>query len=307
MDKPIVLEIRNENFRAGFVSILGLPNSGKSTLTNALSGARMAIVSPKPQTTRDHIKSIITGPGYQIVLVDTPGFLQPYNALEKKMARDVDRAMKDDADIICLLAEPETRVLTEKRLFFEKLPLGRKVFLVINKIDAYSPEKAEAAEKFLKEAVPGISSIFRISALNGTNVKNLKEEIVKNLPLSPPYYPDERLSDRWERFFAAEIIRESIFNSYKDEIPYSCAVEIDVFEENEREPSYIHAQIYVSRESHKPIIIGKGGREIKKLRENSEKQMKKFLGRPVKLELFIKVREKWQDDPEFIKRIYRSE
>jgi len=292
------------NFRAGFLSIVGLPNVGKSTLTNNLSGYKISIVSPRPQTTRDHIKAIINGKDYQLIIIDTPGFLNPKNILEKSMAKVINKAIKEDADIICVLFEPDFKKNIEKKSFFEKLKSFNAPSLpVINKIDLYKENDIKKTEEFIKEIFPD-KQIFKISAKTGYGIEKLKEEIIKSLPISEPYYYDDSLSDRWERFFVAEAIRENIFNMYSDEIPYSCSVQIDIFKENKGIPDEIYAVIYVSKKSHKPILIGKNGKSIKELREKSQKQIENFLNRKVKLELFVKVKENWENDIDFVKRNY---
>lgn len=291
------------NFKAGFVAITGLPNSGKSTLLNQFLKKKLSIISPKPQTTREHIKGILTADKYQIVFIDTPGFLKPTSKLEKIMQTEIKKAVRDDADIICLVVEPELNNLKEKKDFFTKfLKLNKKIIIAINKIDVYTKDEIESAKLFLKEILNYNDIFFEISALKGTNVDLLLNYTVENLPYSPPYYYEDILSDKWERYFVREIIRENIFNLYHKEIPYSCAVDIELFKENQN-PVYILADIIVSKKSHKPIIIGEKGSKIGKLREISEKAIEEFLGKKVKLELYVKVRENWQNDINFLNEL----
>ncbi|MEW6012526.1 MAG: GTPase Era [Elusimicrobiales bacterium] len=292
-------------YKAGFVSIAGLPNAGKSTLINSFCQAHIAAVSPKPQTTRYHLKGIKTTQNYQIVFIDTPGFIKPKTALEKIMKMETLKAVKEDADIILLLVEPNLKEIAEKKDFFNSIAkLNKKTIITINKIDLYKQEEIKDSISILK-SIHNSDNIIEISALKKTNIKELENLIISNLPFSPPYYYEDILSDRWERYFASEIIREEIFLKYKDEIPYSTAVSIETFKEDAK-PIYIFANIYVSKKSHKPIIIGENGRAIKKLREDSEKKIESFLNKKTKLELFVKVRENWTDDPVFINMLTKD-
>ncbi len=293
-----------ESFKAGFVVICGLPNSGKSTLLNSLLNHHLSIVSSKPQTTRYHLKGIKTTENYQIVFIDTPGFLTPKTKLETIMKTEIERAVKNDADIIVLLVEPDAEEIKKKYEYFEKvLSLKKKTILAINKIDTYKEDEVNQTIKLFTKISE--NDIIKISAKNKINLNKLEEVIVLNLPYSPPYYYDEILSDRWERYFVAEIIREEIFLNYYDEVPYSSCVEIEIFKETTN-PIYILANIYVSKKTHKMIIIGEKGKAIKKLRESSEKKIKNFLNKDVKIELFVKVREDWQNDINFLNNLTKD-
>jgi GTP-binding protein Era len=299
-DKKIILD---NDFRSGFVTICGLPNVGKSTLLNSLLNTNLSIVSPKPQTTRYHLKGILTKKNYQIVFIDTPGYLKPSNHLEKIMKNEATRAIKDDADIIILLAEPDINEFEKKIDFFQFLSkINKPLLIAINKIDIYEEKLRNDFKEKLKSIFGENREIIEISALKKINTDILLKKIIELLPKSPPYYYDNILSDRWERYFVSEIIREKIFNLYHDEIPYSTAVEIVEFRENE-DPIYIYANIYVSKKSHKPIIIGKDGNAIYKLRTQAQKSIEEFLNKKVKLELFVKVRENWMDDPLFLNNL----
>ncbi len=293
-----------ESFKVGFVVIYGLPNSGKSTLLNSLLNHHLSIVSSKPQTTRYHLKGIKTTENYQIVFIDTPGFLTPKTKLETIMKTEIERAVKNDADIIVLLVEPDAEEIKKKYEYFEKvLSLKKKTILAINKIDTYKEDEVNQTIKLFTKISE--NDIIKISAKNKINLNKLEEVIVLNLPYSPPYYYDEILSDRWERYFVAEIIREEIFLNYYDEVPYSSCVEIEIFKETTN-PIYILANIYVSKKTHKMIIIGEKGKAIKKLRESSEKKIKNFLNKDVKIELFVKVREDWQNDINFLNNLTKD-
>jgi len=293
------------NYKAGFVTICGVSNVGKSTLLNLLLNTKLSIVSPKPKTTRYHLKGILTTNSHQIIFVDTPGYLKPANHLEKIMKSEALKAIEEDADILILLVEPDIKIFQEKFEFFKFVSEIKKPLLVaINKIDIYSEKIRKEFRENLKP-VFGEREIIEISALKKINTDILLKKIIELLPQSPPYYYDDILSDRWERYFVSEMIREKIFENYYDEIPYSTAVEIIEFKENE-EPVYIYANIYVSKKSHKPIIIGKSGNAITKLRVEAQKSIEDFLNKKVKLELFVKVRENWMDDPLFVDNLFKE-
>jgi len=299
-DKKIILD---NDFRSGFVTICGLPNVGKSTLLNSFLNTNLSIVSPKPQTTRYHLKGILTEKNYQIVFIDTPGYLRPSNHLEKIMKNETTRAIKDDADIIILLAEPDINEFEKKVDFFQFLSKINKTLLIaINKVDIYKEKIRNDFKEKLKSIFGENREIIEISALKKINTDILLKKIIELLPKSHPYYYDDILSDRWERYFVSEIIREKILNLYHDEIPYLTAVEIVEFREDE-DPIYIYANIYVSKKSHKPIIIGKDGNAIYKLRTEAQKSIEEFLNKKVKLELFVKVRENWMNDPLFLNNL----
>jgi len=289
-------------FRAGFVPIIGLPNAGKSTLMNQLCLSRLSIISDRPQTTRNNILGILNGKNYQAVFVDTPGFLKARNLFEKNMEFSIKKAYTEDGDLCLLISEPEIPPESKRRLFDSLKTVRGPVYLIINKMDTADRARAEEAAAYFQKEFP-IEKTFFISALSGNGVKELREAVAKALPEHEPYYPPDQLSDRWERFFAAEIIREQIFRYYEQEIPYSSVVEIETYREHGDGPDEIFAAVHVSRESHKPIIIGKGGRAIKLLRERSSKAIEQFTGRPVSLRLQVKVSPKWQDDPEFLKAV----
>lgn len=300
MDQPSNFEVKD--FRAGFVCVSGLPSSGKSTFVNAMLGFKLSIVSPKPQTTREHIKAIINGKNYQAIFIDTPGLLDARNLLEKKMAFEIRRAASQDADVFCLLAEPSLERLQAKKAFFENLRISGRSLLLITKSDLYPQESCRKSAEFINSMLKFEKTIF-ISAKTGENLSLARKEIISLLPFSAPYYPAGETTDRWERFFAAELIRETIFENYKDEVPYSCAVEIEHFNETSS-PTEIFANIHVSRETHKPIIIGEKGKAIKRLREISSKKISRLLGRQTNLFLTVKVTRDWQNNPDFLKKFY---
>ncbi len=298
-------EIPPTVFRSGFVNIVGHPNAGKSTLLNALVGERMSIITPKPQTTRHRILAILNGENYQIVFSDTPGYVRrPAYAMHRVMNRYVESTL-EDADLFLLVVDLTEPLLEDDPL----IPLLRRatspIMLVLNKSDLVQASRTEEAALWWSKQL-NIADSLAISALKGENLGLLLEKILSYLPEGPAYYPPDQLSDRPERFFVAEIIREKIFLLYEEEVPYACEVGIESFQETttkEGEPlARIHAVIYVLRESQKPILLGKGGSAIKKLGTLAREEMEHFLGRKVYLELTVKVRENWRDDEKLLKR-----
>ncbi|MBI5744259.1 MAG: GTPase Era [Elusimicrobia bacterium] len=291
------------SFRSGFVPITGLPNAGKSTLMNSLCGTRLSIISEKPQTTRNNILGILNGPEFQAVFVDTPGFLKARNMFERSMEGAIKRAASEEGDLCILIVEPGLPPEDKVPLFEPLQRISCPLFLAVNKLDKEkSDDRAKAAVAFYSARLP-VTQVFHISALTGGGLKELRAGIKAALPEHPPYYPLDQLTDRWEKFYAAEIIREQIFKLYSQEIPYSSAVEIEVFREQPGEMDQILAAVHVARAGQKPIIIGKGGSAIARLREASEKAIKAFLRRPVELHLTVKVTPGWQDNAQFLKEI----
>jgi GTP-binding protein Era len=290
--------------KSGYVTILGLPNVGKSTLMNALLGQKISITTAKPQTTRKRILGIITEENYQIIFLDTPGILKPVYLLQEKMMEDVELSIKDadvfviifDVSSVASLRESEENEIIKKIADDE----SKKKILVLNKIDTLAQEKTAALiEKY--ETSKKFKSVIPISANQNFNLERLKNEIVECLPEGPKFYDDEIVSNETERFFVSEIIREKIFELYEDEVPYSCEVLIAEFKERENAKDFISAEVVVERESQKPIIIGKAGRAIKELGEKSRKAIEDFLGKEVFLELRVKVRDKWRTNPNMLK------
>lgn len=290
-------------FRAGFATIIGRPNAGKSTLINALLKQKLSIVTPKPQTTRHKILGILDGDDYQLCLLDTPGLMaDSKDHLQSALRTTAKRAAHDDADVIVLLVDssrPDAETLLE---FSSLLRSGSPVILVLNKIDLpASPGKHDEILKAYSEAL-NPSAALRISALNKTGIDELLAEIVKRLPESPePLYEKGHLSDRYERFFAAEIIREQVFDLYTEEIPHAVAVMIEAFKEKPGKPDEISALLYVERDGQKGILIGQKGRVLQELTEKSRLALEEFLGRRVELEIWIKVRQNWRKDPASLK------
>ena len=290
--------------KSGYVSIIGKPNVGKSTLMNAMLGAKLSIITNKPQTTRKRILGILSNNDYQIIFLDTPGILNPEYLLQERMLDYVYSSAKD-ADVLLFVIDVKSDPTGVKTLEDEKVAAilnykNSKKILLINKIDLSN-------QNLIDKLVADISSknifekIIPISATLGFNTQSVVETIVELLPEHPKYYPDDQLSDENERFFVSEIIREKIFEQYREEVPFSVEVLIEEFKEREEAKHYIRAVIVVERESQKPIILGAKGSSVKKLGHVAREAIEEFLQHPVYLELLVKVREKWRSNPNMLK------
>jgi GTP-binding protein Era len=285
--------------KSGFVNIIGNPNVGKSTLMNALVGERLSIITPKAQTTRHRIFGILNEPDYQIVFSDTPGVIQPAYKMQEHMMKFVSEAF-EDADVFLYLVEPGDRALKYQG-FFQKLETtDLPVLLIINKIDTTDQEKLEEEVGYWKETLPN-AEIIPISALEKANTSYLVERLVQLMPSSPPYFDKEALTDKTERFFVSEIVREQILLNYKKEIPYSVEVDVEDFKEDE-DIIRIRTVIYVARESQKGIIIGHKGSMLKRVGIGARKQLEAFFSKKIHLETFVKVKKNWRDNDMQLKR-----
>ncbi len=286
----------NNPFKSGFAVLAGLPNAGKSTLLNQVAGGLLSAVTHKPQTTRQNILAIAQGENYQAVFVDTPGFLTPKYKLQQTMADCVDRAVQEEADVVLFLLDATANYADNAKLVDKLKKVFCPILLVLNKIDLVKDHSVlKSLEEQVKKDLP-IKQTFCISAAKGTGIDALKQAVVAFLPVSPAYFPEGQWTDRWERFYAAEFIREQIFLLYQQEIPYSTYVEVEKFTENLGDKNFIRANIHVERESQKPIIIGKGGSMIKQLRERSQKRVEEFLGRKYRVELNVVVSPDWRNN-----------
>ena len=283
--------------KAGFVSIFGKPNAGKSTLLNALMGEKLAIVSPKVQTTRHRIKGILTEKEYQIIFSDTPGIIEPRYKLHEKMMQAVRNSL-EDADVSLLLVDIRDNPEENDQLF-GALKLQSPGIVVLNKTDGASPEAKRDAETFFT-GKSYCREIVAISALKKTNIPALLEAILRLLPEGEPFFEGDELTDLPTKFFVGELIREKIFSLYGDEIPYQATVLVQEFKEKTT-LTKIRAEIIVQRESQKGIILGEGGKMIRQLGTEARGEIEKFIERKVFLELFVKVRPKWRDTETFLK------
>jgi len=277
---------------AGFVSIIGKPNVGKSTLMNRLVGERLAIITAKAQTTRHRIMGIINGDNFQIVYSDTPGILDPKYELHKAMMSFVNQSL-EDADVLLWVVDASSINQSEVALILPRLlNIETPVFLLLNKCDLCKPEQLETQRAFWA-LQHSFAEIIEISGLVGTGTEELFQKILGRMPEHPAYYPAEDVTDRSERFFASEIIREKIFMNYEQEIPYACEVLIMDFKEKE-DIIAIRAEIIVERESQKGIVIGKKGEALKKVGIQARQTLEEFFGKKVYLEQRVKVEKDWR-------------
>jgi GTP-binding protein Era len=283
--------------KVGFVSIFGKPNAGKSTLLNALMGEKLAIVSPKVQTTRHRIKGILTEKDYQVIFSDTPGIIEPRYKLHEKMMQAVRNSL-EDADLALLLLDIRDDWEENNRIF-ESLRLKAPAIVVLNKIDGMAAEKIKEASNFFA-AKPYCREIIAISALKKNNLDGLLKTVLNLLPEGQPFFEGDDLTDLPTKFFVGELIREKIFLFYGDEIPYQATVLIQEFQEKTT-LTKIRADIIVQRESQKGIILGEGGKMIRQLGTEARKDIEAFINRKIFLELFVKVRPKWRDTENFLK------
>jgi GTP-binding protein Era len=287
-------------FRSGFAALIGRPNVGKSTLLNRLIGEKVAIVSNKPQTTRNVIQGVLTGDGYQIIFIDTPGIHKPKTRLAQNMVKTAENA-SDGVDVVLFLTEPKTRVKAEDAVIIDRLMKQKTpVFLVVNKADTIS--KPELLNVMAAYKDYGFAEIVPVSALKGDNTDNLIKVVAGYLPNGPKYFPDDTLTDKPERFIASEMIREKALFFLQDEIPHGIAVEITSMKEREsRALIDIEATVYCEKESHKGIVIGKKGAVLKEIGTRARMDISRLLGCGVNLQLWVKVKENWRDSDFYVR------
>jgi GTP-binding protein Era len=287
------------NHRAGYVTIIGNPNVGKSTLLNALLGEQLSIITPKAQTTRHRILGMLNGDDYQIVFSDTPGIIKPAYAMQEGMM-DFVKASFEDADVFLYLVEPGIRSLKDDDLFEKLKKVQEPLFIIVNKIDKIDQAKLEEEVNYWHGQFPN-AAILPLSALKKVNVDMLKERLSAMLPVNPPFFDKEDLSDKSERFFVEEMVREQILLNYSKEIPYAVEVEVEEFKEEET-IIRIRANIYTERNTQKGIIVGAQGSMIKKTGTGARKRMEIFFKKKVFLDLFVKVRKNWRSNDADLKR-----
>jgi len=286
------------------VAIVGRPNVGKSTLLNALLGAKLSITTPKPQTTRNSILGILNEPNLQMVMIDTPGWLEPHDTLQSFMKKEILRSLYDDADVIVWLMSPDLPKAEELEFGAALVNMKKPLVVALNKIDQLGPnfkDKLSDIKTSLMSAFPSLTQIKEVSARSGQGVMDLKKALIELLPHSPAYFPSDQITDRWERFYVAELIREQLFKNFEQEVPHAAAVVIDEFQGREGRKDFIRALIYVETEGQKGIIIGNKGTAIKRLGEGARREIELQLGRPVFLEMKIEIHKNWRKDPVFIK------
>ena len=285
--------------KAGFVNIIGNPNVGKSTLMNAFVGEKLSIITSKAQTTRHRILGIVNGEDFQMILSDTPGIIKPAYQLQESMMDFVKSAF-EDADVLVYMVEIGEKELKDEA-FFKKITNSKiPVLLLLNKIDKSNQEQMEEQSELWQNKVPN-AEFFPISATEGFNVKNVFNRIIELLPESPPFYPKDQLTDKPERFFVNEAIREKILMHYKKEIPYAVEVDTEEFFEEE-DIIRMRSVIMVERETQKGIIIGHKGAAIKRVGMEARKDLEKFFGKQVHLELYVKVNKNWRSDQRQLRR-----
>jgi len=286
-----------EDFKSGFVSIIGMPNAGKSTLYNALLGEKLAIINPKAQTTRHRILGIKNGDGFQVIFSDTPGILHKTSyKMHEKMMRFVNESLRD-SDVLILLFDIKKPNLTEELIEKFKSSKAKKI-VVLNKLDLSFQDEVTAVMNNLQKEFPA-DAYLSISAEHKFQIEVLEKMVLDYLPIHPPYFPEDQLTDRSERFFVNEIIRNNLLALYNEEIPYSCEVITLSFKETNK-IIRLSCEIVVERDSQKPIILGKGGKKIKRLGIDSRKQLEEFFDKQVFLETFVKVREEWRNNDKML-------
>jgi len=289
-------------FRSGYVAIIGRPNVGKSTLLNSLLGEKISIVTPRPQTTRKRIIGIRTTADSQIIFIDTPGIHKPHHTLGEYMVREAKEALKE-VDLVFLMVEPRQPGIADRFIIdlLRETAKSRPVMLLINKVDMVKKAELLPVIDEYQKLFP-FEEIFPLSALNPDDVNLLLGGIAERLPVGPKYYPDDALTDQYERFVVAEIIREKAMTATEEEVPHSVAVEIVQWTEREGGMLFLDANIYVEREGQKGIIIGKGGTKLKEIGSAARADIEKFLGRKIFMKLWVKVKEDWRSD----KRVLRE-
>jgi len=289
----------NNKHKSGFVSIIGRPNVGKSTLINSLMKEKLSIITSKAQTTRHRIRGIINEDNYQIVLSDTPGILDPSYKLQEAMMKFIKETLID-SDFLVIVEEVGNKESFDKSLVKKLNSFKIPVILLINKIDLSSQRELEESIIHWKSIFPGID-IYPVSAIEGFFIDELIKIFKDNLPISPPFFPKDQFTDRPERFFVNESIREQILIHYDKEIPYSVEVITDEFNDSE-EIIKIRSLILVERESQKGILIGHKGSALKKVASEARRNLEKFFGKKIFLEVFVKVRKNWRNDPSSLKK-----
>jgi GTPase len=291
--------MNRNDFKSGFVNILGNPNVGKSTLMNALIGQNLSIITSKAQTTRHRILGILNDADYQIVFSDTPGILKPKYKLQESMLRSA-ASVLEDADVLILVTTPDDDTLDGDPFFHKVVNSEAPKIVVVNKIDLSAQPAVEAILEKWRDIMPGVVAI-PVSAKHNFNLDVLLDTILKSLPQGEPFFPEDQLSDRFERFFASEIIREKILLNYRKEVPYSVEVEIESYSESD-EIINISAVVHVERETQKGILIGHRGSMLKKTGTMARHGLEDFLGKKVFLSLRVKVSENWREKQRLLKQ-----
>ena len=292
-----------EGHKSGFVAVIGRPNVGKSTLMNRFVGQKVAIVSPKPQTTRSRILGILTREEYQVIFVDTPGIHRPRHRLGKAMVATA-RSIIPDADVVLFMVDVSVPPTEEDRMIAELLPRqsDAPVILVLNKMDLLDPEQVEPHTEAYWKLAPYHHDWIMTIATEGANLAELLDNILEVIPEGPRYYPGDQVTDQTEREIAAELIREQVLHHTYQEVPHCVAVVVEEFKERENDMTYISANVFVEKNSQKGIIIGKGGSMIRQIGSAARGGIERMVGGQVYLDLWVKVRKNWRKDERELRR-----
>ena len=290
--------------RSGFVAVVGKPNVGKSTLMNRLLGQKVAIVSPKPQTTRTRISGILTREDSQTIFIDTPGIHKPLHKLGEEMVATATRTIPD-ADVVLFVVSVSERPTQEDRMISEVISrhTTKPIILALNKIDILPDDQRETLTQAYIEIIPGQADQVLTSAVEGTNLDRLMNTIIHYLPEGPRYYPNDQITDQTERDIAAELIREQVLLHTREEVPHAVAVVVEEFKQRDSGAIYVAANIHVERDSQKGIVIGKGGKMLRRIGEAARKEIERMVGGEVYLDLWVKVSKNWRRDPQQIRRM----
>jgi GTPase len=290
-------------FKSGFIAVMGKPNVGKSTLINALIGQKVAAVSPRPQTTRKQQLGILSLEDAQLIFIDTPGIHQPNYRLGEKMNAEAQSAL-DHCDLIlfivdvCDSPDAEDRILIQ---ILKKINRPEDTLLVLNKVDKISRDELQLHQEEFRSLLPGVR-LIQVSATNGTNLDLLRDTMIALLPEGMPFYPQDQVTDLYERDIAADLVREACLIYLRDEVPHGIAVRIDEYKERNERGAYIEATIFVEKESHKGIVIGQSGQMLKKIGEHARHEIEEMSTRSVFLRLRVKVRKNWRNDEKSLER-----
>ena len=289
-------------FKSGFVTIVGRPNVGKSTLLNEIMGEKLSIVSNKPQTTRNNIQTILTGDNHQLVFVDTPGIHKPKHKLGEYMVNSAKDSIKE-VDLVLFLINPDEEIGRGDKFIIETLKNQKApVFLVVNKIDEFTQDRVAKTLQMYSEEMD-FKEIIPISALKGKNVEKLVELMIDTMPEGPKYYPDDMITDVQERFVISEIVREKALRTLREEIPHGIAVDVIQMKQSPAGTWHIEVDMLCEKDSHKGIIIGKNGQSLKKIGESARYEIERFLHSKVNLKIWVKVRKEWRDNQNLLKEL----